>query len=151
MIPHHQQAIEMADLALDPAHRAGAAVRDLAERIQAAQEPEIELLTAWLHDWEQPMTPATSDMATMADMRDDGTTDMPGMMTVEEEQHLRSLTGVEFDTMWQRDDDQPSPRCQMVRTEQQNGLNADAVALAGTSIEAQQAEIDEVEGIVSGS
>ena len=48
MIPHHEQAIEMADLALDPASGASTAVRELATRIKAAQDPEIATLRAWL-------------------------------------------------------------------------------------------------------
>ena len=41
MIPHHQQAVEMADLALDPAHQASPGVKDLATRIKTAQAAEI--------------------------------------------------------------------------------------------------------------
>ena len=46
MEPHHEQAVEMAEavLAKDP----GPAVRALAERIKASQEPEIEQLQAML-------------------------------------------------------------------------------------------------------
>jgi uncharacterized protein (DUF305 family) len=50
MIPHHEQAIEMADILLakegvDPR------VVAIAERIKAAQGPEIELMEGWLEDW----------------------------------------------------------------------------------------------------
>ncbi|HWH27819.1 MAG TPA: DUF305 domain-containing protein [Mycobacteriales bacterium] len=46
MVPHHEQAVEMADMILrkDPSEP----VRALAERIQAAQQPEIEELDALL-------------------------------------------------------------------------------------------------------
>ena len=44
MIPHHQQAVEMADMALENAE--SDEVKDLAERINAAQDPEIETMTA---------------------------------------------------------------------------------------------------------
>ena len=47
MIPHHEQAVEMADLADD---RAGDEVRELAEEIRAAQGPEIELMEGFLDD-----------------------------------------------------------------------------------------------------
>ena len=53
MIPHHQQAVEMAVIALDPARKAGTEVTDLATRIQGAQGPEIELMTGWLTGWGQ--------------------------------------------------------------------------------------------------
>ena len=55
MIPHHQQAVEMATIALDPARNAGTAVKDLATRIQGAQDPEIQLMTGWLAEWGQPV------------------------------------------------------------------------------------------------
>ncbi len=45
MIAHHEQAIEMAEIALDPASGASPEVVDLATRIQAAQDPEVELMT----------------------------------------------------------------------------------------------------------
>jgi uncharacterized protein (DUF305 family) len=41
MIAHHEQAIEMAEIALDPNVGAGPEVVDLATRIQAAQDPEV--------------------------------------------------------------------------------------------------------------
>ncbi|WP_349427462.1 DUF305 domain-containing protein [Microbacterium sp. LWS13-1.2] len=50
MIPHHEQAMEMAEIVLakdglDPR------VVAIAERIRAAQGPEIELMENWLDDW----------------------------------------------------------------------------------------------------
>ena len=41
MIPHHQQAIAMADLALRDSAGASARVRALAQEVKAAQDPEI--------------------------------------------------------------------------------------------------------------
>lgn len=51
MIPHHEEAIEMSDMLLakqgvDPE------VVELAETIKAAQGPEIELMQAWLDEWQ---------------------------------------------------------------------------------------------------
>jgi len=46
MIPHHQQAVEMATLAETRA--ADAAVKTLAGQIKAAQDPEIRTMTGWL-------------------------------------------------------------------------------------------------------
>ena len=44
MIPHHEQAIEMSDIALDPTVGAGERVRELATQIKNAQDPEITLM-----------------------------------------------------------------------------------------------------------
>lgn len=46
MIPHHEQALEMSDLAL--AHARDPQVRSLAERIRAAQGPEISYMESLL-------------------------------------------------------------------------------------------------------
>jgi uncharacterized protein (DUF305 family) len=46
MIPHHQQALEMAALA--PSRARDPRIRAIAERITAAQGPEIAVLRAWL-------------------------------------------------------------------------------------------------------
>ena len=58
MIGHHQQAVEMADLALSPSAEASQTVRDLAVRIKAEQSPKIEQMTQWLVGWGQPVARA---------------------------------------------------------------------------------------------
>ena len=62
MIPHHQQAVAMADMALDPASGASAEVQALAGQVRAAQDPEIQQMTMMLGGWGQPsaMPGATS-------------------------------------------------------------------------------------------
>ena len=51
MIPHHEQAIEMSDIALDPTVGASDVVKSLATRIKAAQDPEITTMKAFLTTW----------------------------------------------------------------------------------------------------
>jgi uncharacterized protein (DUF305 family) len=51
MIPHHQQAVEMSQLAADRAE--SAEVLELAEEIEGAQAPEITLMTGWLQEWDE--------------------------------------------------------------------------------------------------
>lgn len=46
MVPHHQGAIDMARVVLK--HGVDPAIRELAERIIAAQEGEIEMMNSWL-------------------------------------------------------------------------------------------------------
>lgn len=50
MIPHHQQAVEMADLVLQKAD-IDARVGELAQQIKAAQDPEIATMEGWLTSW----------------------------------------------------------------------------------------------------
>ncbi|MGV8896328.1 MAG: DUF305 domain-containing protein [Rhodoglobus sp.] len=50
MIPHHQQAIEMADVVLAK-DGIDARVIELAQQIKAAQDPEITTMKGWLTEW----------------------------------------------------------------------------------------------------
>lgn len=88
MIPHHEQAITMADLALDPSAKASGQVRDFAKDIKGAQGTEIQTMENWLEDWDAP-TASSSGM-------DHGS----GMMTQDETSKLESATGAEFDKQW---------------------------------------------------
>jgi uncharacterized protein (DUF305 family) len=105
MIPHHQQAIEMADLALDPNSGASPQVQQLAEQIKAAQDPEIQQMTQWLQDWGAPTAmPGATDGSDMAGMdhggHDMGGMTVSGMMTNEQMQQLGQAQGTQFDQMW---------------------------------------------------
>ena len=141
MIPHHQQAVEMADIALDPTVGAGAQVHDLATRIKGAQDPEIAMMSVWLTSWGQPMQMDTS-MSQGMHMTD-------GMMTDAEMAGLHNVKGAEFDTMWmQMMIRHHTGAIAMGQTVKASGTNADAVALADQVITAQQSEIDEMKAIL---
>lgn len=92
MIPHHQQAVEMADLALDPVHAASPEVRDLAGRIKRAQSAEIADMRAWLAEW--GADPAESGH--MDHMGDSGM----GMMSADAMEVLNGAKGAAFDRLW---------------------------------------------------
>jgi uncharacterized protein (DUF305 family) len=49
MIPHHQGAIEMAELV--EANAKHDELKQLAKDIAAAQQREIDMMSGWLHDW----------------------------------------------------------------------------------------------------
>lgn len=88
MIPHHEQAIAMADLAVDPSANASEQVRDFAKDIKGAQGPEIQTMESWLEDWDAPTASST------------GMEHGSGMMTQEQMAALTSATGAEFDRQW---------------------------------------------------
>lgn len=88
MIPHHQQAIDMSDLAIETT--ADPEVRDLAEQIRDAQAPEIETMNGWL-------AAAGAGTPTGHDMGDMG---MGGMLGDDELAALRAATGPEFDRLY---------------------------------------------------
>lgn len=83
MIPHHRQAVEMAKLAEDRA--AGGQVKDLARKIEAAQEPEIQTMSGWLTAWGSQAS------------GEHGMPGMPGMMSGQDMEELRGLSGAAFD------------------------------------------------------
>ena len=58
MIPHHRDAVAMAELAADRAQ--DPEVKALAEQIQAAQQPEIDQLTGFLNAWGAEVPPSNS-------------------------------------------------------------------------------------------
>ena len=88
MIPHHEQAVEMADMALDPDASSSVEVRELAVDIKAAQDPEIETMRAWLEAWGAPQEAPSA-------MNHDS-----GMMSQGDMGTLASAEGAEFDQMW---------------------------------------------------
>lgn len=137
MIPHHEQAVEMAEIALDPNVGAGPVVLDLATRIKGAQDPEIELMTGWLTAWGQPLQMDMSDGHDMADM--------DGMMSAEEMDALAAATGAEFDRLWlEMMIAHHEGAITMSQDVKANGAAAEVATLADAIIAAQQAEIDEM-------
>lgn len=135
MIPHHEQAVEMADIALDPQSGASAAIRDLATRIKNAQDPEIAQMTTWLTEWDKPLTMDHSNH----DMS------MHGMMSSDDMAALDDVTGSAFDAMFARMMiAHHEGAVTMSKTVQVDGENSDVRALAGRIIESQTAEIEEM-------
>jgi uncharacterized protein (DUF305 family) len=87
MIPHHQQAVDMSDLALKKS--TNPKILDLAQRIKSAQSSEIIQMQSWLGGKE-----ANSMMS------DHSGHSMGGMLTEEEFSKLESSSGVTFDTLF---------------------------------------------------
>jgi len=139
MIVHHQQAVEMADLA---ASRAGnAEVKTLAAQIKAAQSPEIAAMTGWLSAWGQPTSAAGMDM---------GHDTMPGVMTDDDMKKLEAMSGKEFDKEFlQMMIAHHEGAIEMAKEETAGGVSADAKALAQQIGTSQQAEIDSMKQLLS--
>lgn len=138
MIPHHEQAIEMAELAGNLA--ASKAVSDLAADIEAAQGPEIDTMTGWLESWGEDV-PEEEGMAGMDDA-DMSSGDMNGMMSDEQLAELEAATGTKFDRMFlTMMIEHHEGAIEMAQAEQAEGQNPDAKALAGDIETAQTEEI----------
>jgi len=89
MIPHHQQASQMAFLALR--FSKSPQVLALARKINAAQQPEIATMKQWLKTWGAPM--AVGSTSSMSHMGGGSTTD--GQVI-----ELARLRGKRFDTLF---------------------------------------------------
>ena len=143
MIAHHEQAIEMAEIALDPNIEASPEVIDLATRIKGAQDPEVELMTGWLTAAGEPVAMDASEGHDMSSM--------DGMMTAEQMDAMSALTGTEFDQMWlEMMIAHHEGAISQSETVKANGSNADVLALADKIITAQQGEITEMQALLQG-
>lgn len=133
MIPHHEQAVTMTELAPE---RAGDEVQALAEEIQAAQGPEIDRMNTLLESWGQE---------SVQDMEDMDHDDMTGMMSDEQMTELEEAEGEEFDTMFlQMMIEHHEGAVEMAQTELDEGTNPEARDLAQQIIEDQNTEIEQM-------
>jgi uncharacterized protein (DUF305 family) len=140
MIPHHRQAVEMAKLARTRAK--SAAAKDLAMQIMNAQDPEIKKMSGWLAAWGKP---APEDMGSM-----DMSGSMPGMMSSNDMNELMNASGADFDQMFlTMMIEHHTGAIEMARTEQADGKNADAIALAQQIEQAQTGEIATMQGMLN--
>ena len=139
MIPHHEQAVQMADLALG-ASSASPQVRDLATRIKAAQDPEIQTMTSWLDTWGAPG----------AGEVDHGGHAMAGMMSEDDLGALGRAWGAEFDRMWlTMMVEHHEGAVTMSRTVLESTRRAEVRTLAEAIVSAQQREIETMKGLLS--
>ncbi|MDH6517651.1 uncharacterized protein (DUF305 family) [Streptomyces sp. SAI-135] len=146
MIPHHQQALQMAKMAKSQA--SSAEVKDLAARIEKAQDPEIETMSGWLEAWGEDVPSAMPGM----DHGDDSSSDMPGMMGTEDMDKLMDASGKDFDTMFlTMMVEHHEGAVKMATTEKDNGQYGPAKELAGDIITAQTAEIAEMNKLLGKS
>lgn len=101
MVPHHHQAVEMADLALGKS--TNPEVKKLAEQIKAAQDQEMAQMKGWLSAWGAPeqMDGATASDGSMDHSgMDMGGMKSSGMMTADDLAKLKTASGADFDRMW---------------------------------------------------
>lgn len=142
MIPHHQSAIEMAQLAEDRA--TDPRVRDLAARIEAAQGPEIEVLSGWLEQWG-----ADDESGTEHGDMDHGSVG-GGMMSEQDMQALMNTTGAEFDRLFLTQMiAHHTGAVEMAQAELSEGSSTEALAMAESIRDSQSAEIADMEQLLA--
>lgn len=140
MIPHHEQAIELSDIALDPQTAASQAVRGLAQQIKDDQDPEIDAMTSLLTSWAQPMAMDSSmDHSSM----------MSGMLSLDDLASLSQLRGAEFDQAWiQAMIAHHEGAIEMAQDVIDDGSNGSLRTLANQIIVGQRAEIEEMRSLL---
>ena len=146
MIPHHAQALHMVDMAegrdLTPE------AEQLMADIEAAQTPEIEQMSRWLEEWDQPV-PDTSGMGPMGGDMDMDMGDMVGAMSEEALAELEGAEGTVFERMWlQMMIEHHEGAIEMAEVELDEGEHAGTLDLAESIIESQRAEIELMESML---
>ncbi|SDE39439.1 DUF305 domain-containing protein [Rhodococcus tukisamuensis] len=147
MIPHHQQAVEMAEMVSD--HSTNPELVALASRIEAAQGPEIAQMTGWLEDWNAPATDATMDHSMPGTDASMPGMDHGGMMTAEQMTQLDESTGAAFDQAWL--EMMIEHHVGAVDSSEEilaSGQSAQVKELAQSIIDGQQAEIDQMKAML---
>ncbi len=135
MYPHHAQAVDMAKLV--PTRSQNQQLIALAANVEQAQSPEMRQIADLLRAFGKPAPAATMGH------------DMPGIMSHDQMTALQNATGLEFDRMWMRMMiDHHRGAIDMSNAELSGGVNPDAKKLAQQIVSAQQAEIQQMRGML---
>ena len=144
MKPHHESAIDMAELAATRADSAD--VKELAEQIVAAQDPEIQQMDAMAAAW--GVDPAGGGSMPGMDMG--GGSDMGGMDMSEEMTKLESLSGEEFDRRFLTAmTEHHRSAVEMAKVELAQGQNPQAKQMATDIVASQTAEIEKMTALLA--
>jgi uncharacterized protein (DUF305 family) len=143
MIPHHQQAVELANMV--PGRSANPDVVSLAARVAAEQQPEIDAMKSSLRRW--GVNPAE-----MQHESGHAGLSMQGMVDDSTMLNLRGLKGPDFDILWLTSMiGHHQGAIDMAMVEVEAGKNPEMKAAAGSIITAQQAEIDQMKKMLQTS
>jgi uncharacterized protein (DUF305 family) len=143
MIPHHEQAVVMADLAVDRAE--DPQLLALAAEIKAAQDPEIELMESWLDQWGVPR------LSNEEAMMSHGSHGMEGMLSDAQLDALASAQGPTFDAMFaQYMIEHHEGAVAMAEDVLAGGKDPAVAALAREIIVTQEKEIVQLRAFLSG-
>lgn len=124
MIPHHEQAIEMSELAL--LNTTNPELLQLAGQIKAAQSPEIELMKSWTG------VKASTHAGHV----------MEGMLSQSELSDLRDAKGSEFDVLFLQGMIKHHEGAIVMAQEVVTSKNKDVANLSASIITTQKLEID---------
>ena len=146
MIPHHQQAVTMADLATSRTQNAE--ILKLAAAIKAAQEPEIEIMKSWLASGDAGAD--TSDPHAGHDVGDGMSSEMGsmgGMLTDEQLDQLAAAKDEEFDQLFLSGMIAHHEGAIKMAEEIQQSMNPAVKTLAEEIISSQRLEIESMKAL----
>lgn len=139
MIPHHQQAIDMADILLEK-DDADARVTELAQNVKDAQGPEIERMLSWLEEWGVTYDPDSG--------MDHGSGD--GMMSESDMTALEDASGADASRLFlEQMIMHHEGAVDMARTALQDASNPEVLELAEQVIDDQTSEIGEMNDLIA--
>jgi uncharacterized protein (DUF305 family) len=131
MIPHHEQAVDMSDMVLSKSG-INPEVEALAKQIKAAQQPEIDMMNAWLETWGRVQMPEGAHHSSS-----------DGMMTEQQMQELDEANSAEGQRLFLEGMIRHHQGAiKMAQAEITSGKNPEAITLANNIAESQQAEVD---------
>jgi uncharacterized protein (DUF305 family) len=137
MIPHHEQAVLMSELA--PSRSSDPEVLAIASEIRDAQQPEIEQMKGFLERAGVGLMPANSHAGH----------NMAGMLTDEQLAALEAATGVEFDRLFLEGMIEHHEGAIVMAEDVVDSKNPEVAALAKAIISAQQDEIARMQSLLS--
>ena len=132
MIPHHEQAIQMSELAAK--HANSPDVKTIASTITTKQEEEIKTMETLLHEWK-----VEKEMGGHGGMH-------PGMLSDPQLKELEEARGVEFDKLFLKGMvEHHKGAISMAEEAEHKGENKEVKKLAADIKRAQEREIEEME------
>ncbi|MDA3022995.1 MAG: DUF305 domain-containing protein [Actinomycetota bacterium] len=134
MIPHHEQAVVMADLA--PTRTQNTKILEFAAQIKSAQQPEIDQMSAWLAKWDVARLEGGEAMAAH------GGHGMKGMLTNEQLAELEGSSGANFDRLFSKLMIEHHLGAIDMATQVAGSSDPRVAELAGQIIKMQQLEIE---------
>jgi uncharacterized protein (DUF305 family) len=141
MIPHHQQALDMA--AMVPSRTTNGKLIVMAKHIALDQQAQIDTLQGLLQQWGAPAAPDH--------MAHDGM-GMDGMVDAATMDKLPTLKGAEFDDLWLKSMiSHHQGAVAMAEPEVAQGKNPTAVKMAKIIVEWQQFEIGQMHAMLGPS
>lgn len=143
MIPHHRQAVLMAELAESRA--SDPMIVELATEILAAQQPEIDQMTSWLVEWGAEVPEPGADAGAHAGHG------MAGMLTDEQLADLEAADGPAFDRLFAEGMIEHHAGAIEMAQAVTGSADTRVATLADAIIATQQREIDQLQAYLDGA